>query len=220
MNHRKQWMWHGSSMGVARKWMAYTLVIVVLAVMNLGCVKKNEEPSSRSKIIEGGKNYSTATPSPTISPTPSPTPIWEPAAITELQCSRPKIFPQCYSLENNRMLLVYTDFGYDDWDTEADPDLSISRTYLEIIDLQKDSVLHSVEWKGNLSLLEQRFSDGTIVLRDNESEQYVVFDSQLKLLDPLEVSQPDVYFSHDKSKYYYVEGVSLYSFDLDTVEST
>lgn len=154
---------------------------------------------------------------PTLSPAPSgdqsaaeevfaPTPAQAPQEpVRQLTALSPSSIPSFAELEEGLALACWTEFSEDGLDNV---------TYFVLLDPVEDLVVSSDSIDRYLDL-KQSFPDGTVLLQSFDENCFYLMDQALQPTR-LDVPNTEGQFSSDHSRYYYVEGDTLYELTLST----
>ncbi len=112
--------------------------------------------------------------------------------VTEITCIEPSNMPMLLAAKDGNVLACWSDY-------EA------MTTHLRIVDIANDSVAASLDLNGCLDLFPENFSDGGFVLRDSANSRWLFLDAQLKEIADFPSEIMDGFFTHDRSRFYYLE---------------
>lgn len=133
-------------------------------------------------------------------------PLLEMAALTHISCVEFDVFPELLSLGNGLVVASRN--------TYRSGQGRINET--QIIDIYNDQIVASAVRSCSMELVTQSFPDGSIVMAEPDSGNFVVFDQTLTEIHSFSAPNLDGVFSHDRSSYYYVQEGGLYCVTLST----
>lgn len=139
------------------------------------------------------------TQNPTEGSTEPPQPVWQP--ITKLECIQPSSAPVVLPAQEG-LLACWMDFS------------AAPVTHLRRVDIAADEVTAAADFDGCLDLFAENFSDGGYVLRDGANEQWVLLNADLQEQTRFAAKSMDGFFSHNRSRFYFVEGGRLFCTEI------
>ena len=139
---------------------------------------------------------------------PEPTPPVEPPPsidpVTELKCINWKTYPEFLSLGDGLVLASRNYYS-------AGQGIINS---MEIIDVYADKVIAQTSKGQPMEPVLQLFEDGMILMAEEKTGKFHVYDRKLKLVKSFSAPRLDGFFSYDRKNYYFVNNDVLYRMDV------
>lgn len=187
------------------------LTALVLALLLLwGCTPQASEQTQPTQPAHTEPTQATEPTPTTPEPEPMPElpsmpdPVPELEAVTYLNCVELDVFPEMLSLGGG--LVVASRNTYNPVQG------LINETF--VINVYTDEVVTKAVRAHSMELVNQRFSDGAILLGEPDSGKFYVYDRNLTVKRSFSVPNLDGYFSYDRSQYYFVQDEHLWCMDV------
>lgn len=192
------------------------LFSVLLAVLMLaGCVQQTPPAATTipTQLEPSQPTQTDPLPSRPVQTEPLPTdpdptqPEIDPPSIdpvTELKCTNWKTYPEFLSLGDGLVLASRNYYSAGNGIINS----------MEIIDVYADKVVAQTSKGTPMKPVLQLFEDGMILMAEDKTGKFHVYDGQLKLVASFSAPRLDGYFSYDRKNYYFVNNDVLYRMDV------
>lgn len=173
-------------------------LLIAALLLCAGCGQRPTLPPAPAASLSGDQSAAEEV----FAPAPSQVPQEPVRQITALS---PCSVPSFAELEDGVAFVCWTEFSEDG---------EHNVTYFNLLDLEQDQVVASGSIDRYLDL-KQSFPDGTVLLQSYDENCFYLMDQSLQPTR-LDVPTTEGQFSSDHSRYYYVEGDTLYELTLST----
>lgn len=127
--------------------------------------------------------------------------------VTEIHCVQPSAVPSLLPAKNGNILICWTDYEK-------------MITCFRMVNPVSDTIAASLDLEGCLDLFPESFTDHGFVLRDADNNQWIFLDSEIRKITSFQAESLDGFFSHDRSRFYYLKDRILYCADTTCGESS